>query len=76
MTVYEAQQQLQTALTDLYDDREAANITDWVMEHVTGLRKIDRIMHKQSPLAPEKAARLQVKPSSTTTPNLDSTENL
>jgi release factor glutamine methyltransferase len=59
MTVYEAQQQLQTALVELYDDREAANIADWVMEHVTGLRKIDRIMHKQSPLAPEKAARLQ-----------------
>ena len=59
MTVYEAQQQLQTALIELYDDREAANIADWVMEHVTGLRKIDRIMQKQSPLAPEKAARLQ-----------------
>jgi release factor glutamine methyltransferase len=58
MTVYEAQQQLQTALTDLYDNREAANIADWVMEHVTGLRKIDRIMHKQSPLAPERADRL------------------
>ena len=59
MTVYEAQQQLQTALVELYEDREAANIADWVMEHVTGLRKIDRIMHKQSPLAPEKAVRLQ-----------------
>jgi release factor glutamine methyltransferase len=59
MTVYEAQQQLHRALVELYDDREAANIADWVMEHVTGLRKIDRIMHKQSPLAPEKAARLQ-----------------
>jgi release factor glutamine methyltransferase len=59
MTFYEAQQQLQKALTDLYDDREAANIADWVMEHVTGLRKIDRIMHKQSPLAPERADRIQ-----------------
>jgi len=59
MTFYEAQQQLQKALTDLYDDREAANIADWVMEHVTGLRKIDRIMHKQSALAPEMADRLQ-----------------
>ena len=59
MTFYEAQQQLQKALTELYDDREAANIADWVMEHVTGLRKIDRIMHKQSPLAPEKLDQLQ-----------------
>jgi release factor glutamine methyltransferase len=59
MTFYEAQQQLQTALLELYDNREAANIADWVMEQVTGLRKIDRIMHKQSPLADEKVARLQ-----------------
>ncbi|AEW00827.1 protein-(glutamine-N5) methyltransferase, release factor-specific [Niastella koreensis] len=59
MTFYEAQQQLQKALTELYDDREAANIADWVMEHVTGLRKIDRIIHKQSPLAPEKVNLLQ-----------------
>ncbi|MBO9201235.1 MULTISPECIES: peptide chain release factor N(5)-glutamine methyltransferase [Niastella] len=58
MTVYEAQQQLQKALIELYDDREAANISDWVMEHVTGMRKIDRIMHKQSILAPDQAARL------------------
>ncbi|MFL5745903.1 MAG: peptide chain release factor N(5)-glutamine methyltransferase [Niastella sp.] len=59
MTVYEAQQQLQTALAELYDNREAANIADWVMEHVTGLRKIDRIVHKQSSLAPDGADRLQ-----------------
>jgi release factor glutamine methyltransferase len=59
MTFYEAQQLLQKALTDLYDDREAANIAGWVMEHVTGLPKIDRIMHKQSPLAPERADQLQ-----------------
>ncbi len=59
MTVHQAQQQLQTALVEVYDDREAANIADWVMEHVTGQRKIDRIMHKHSPLALDKAARLQ-----------------
>ncbi len=51
MTLHEAQQQLTTSLHDLYDNREAANIANWVMEHVTGMRKIDRIMHKQSPLA-------------------------
>ncbi|OQP51839.1 protein-(glutamine-N5) methyltransferase, release factor-specific [Niastella yeongjuensis] len=59
MTFYEAQQLLQKALTELYDDREAANIADWVMEHVTKLRKIDRIMHKQSPLTPDKVNLLQ-----------------
>jgi release factor glutamine methyltransferase len=59
MTLHEAQQQLTTSLYDLYDNREAANIANWVMEHVTGMRKIDRIMHKQSALAPERVAQLQ-----------------
>jgi release factor glutamine methyltransferase len=59
MTLHEAQQQLTKSLYDLYDDREAANIADWVMEHVTGMRKIDRIMHKQSPLAPQRIDQLQ-----------------
>jgi release factor glutamine methyltransferase len=59
MTLHEAQQQLLTSLYTLYDDREAANIANWVMEHVTGMRKIDRIMHKQSPLPPDGVTRLQ-----------------
>jgi len=59
MTMQEAQQQLLTSLYELYDNREAANIADWVLEHVTGMRKIDRIMHKQSLLSPERLALLQ-----------------
>jgi release factor glutamine methyltransferase len=59
MTMHEAQQKLQTTLHQLYDNREAATIADWVMEHVTGLRKIDRIMHKQSPLSPDRLTLLQ-----------------
>ena len=59
MTLHEAQQQLTTSLYNLYDNREAANIADWVIEHVTGMRKIDRIMHKQSPLPPEQLTQIQ-----------------
>jgi release factor glutamine methyltransferase len=59
MTLHEAQQQLTTSLHNLYDNREAANIADLVMEHVTGMRKIDRIMHKQSPLQPEQVTQMQ-----------------
>lgn len=59
MTMHEAQQQLQTTLYQLYDNREATTIADWVMEHVTGLRKIDRIMHKQLPLSPDRLTLLQ-----------------
>jgi release factor glutamine methyltransferase len=57
--MHEAQQQLQTNLHQLYDNREATTIADWVMEHVTGVRKIDRIMHKQSPLSPDRLTQLQ-----------------
>jgi release factor glutamine methyltransferase len=59
MNLYDAQRQLQSALVELYDTREAANIADWVMEHVTGMRKIDRIIHKQTSLAPERMVQLQ-----------------
>lgn len=46
MTIHLAYQQLLLQLYEIYDDREAANIADMVMEHVTGQRKIDRIMYK------------------------------
>lgn len=46
MTLQQAQQQLSLSLARLYDQREAANIADWVMEKLTGQRKIDRIVHK------------------------------
>lgn len=51
MTIQEAYQQLLLALYNLYDNREAANIADLVIEQVTGLRRIDRFMHKNDPLA-------------------------
>lgn len=58
MTIDQAQQQLLFQLYHLYDNREAANIADWIMEHITSWKKIDRIVHKQVPLLPEKIALL------------------
>lgn len=46
MTVQEAYTKLVYRLFDLYDDRESANIANLVIENVTGLRKIDRILNK------------------------------
>ena len=43
----------------IYDNREAANITDWVMENITGWKKIDRILNKHLFLLPEKIALLE-----------------
>jgi release factor glutamine methyltransferase len=59
MTIYEAQQRLLFQLYHIYDNREAANITDLVMEHITGWKKIDRILHKHVPLLPGKIDLLE-----------------
>ena len=53
MTIQSAQQQLLSQLQMLYDEREAANIADWVMEHITGKKKTDRLLNKQQPLLPD-----------------------
>ncbi len=44
MTFREATVYITSSLRDIYDEREAANITELVMEYLTGLRRIDRIM--------------------------------
>jgi len=42
MTIQEAQQQLLFQLFHIYEEREARNIADLVMEHVTEWKRIDR----------------------------------
>lgn len=59
MTIQQAYQQLLTQLYEVYDDREAANISDWVMEHVTGRRRIDRMMQKEYELPAQQLDMLQ-----------------
>ncbi|MFC4230795.1 peptide chain release factor N(5)-glutamine methyltransferase [Parasediminibacterium paludis] len=46
MTINTAYHQLLYQLFALYDDREAANIADWVIEYITGQRRIERILYK------------------------------
>ncbi len=59
MTIHEAQQQLLSSLHSMYDDREAAAITNLVMENITESRKIDRIINKNLPLSLPKIALLK-----------------
>lgn len=59
MTIHQAQQQLTSDLSSIYDAREAANITDWVLEALTGWRKIDRLVHKQDALDSTQSAQLE-----------------
>jgi release factor glutamine methyltransferase len=47
MTIHEANMRLIFQLYELYDDREAANIADMVMENITGWKRIDRVINKE-----------------------------
>ena len=49
MTLHEARQQLLFSLMDIYDDGEATNITEMIMEKITGWPRIERITNKQTP---------------------------
>ena len=43
--------QLRFQLFHIYDEREAGNIADLVMENITGWQKIDRVVNKTVPLS-------------------------
>jgi len=51
MTVHEATKQLIDSLTDIYDDSEAANITELIVEHITRWSRIERTTNKDVPLS-------------------------
>ncbi len=59
MTLSEAQVTTRSALLSYYDTREAAQICDWVLEHVSGKKRIDRLMDLQALLTAEQESRLQ-----------------
>jgi len=46
MTIESAKDQLIRQLSSLYEPREAAGITNMVLEHLTGMNKTDRMIHK------------------------------
>ncbi|MFT4018482.1 MAG: peptide chain release factor N(5)-glutamine methyltransferase [Agriterribacter sp.] len=50
MTVVEAFRKLTDTLHSLYDKRESENIADLVMEKITGLRRMERVLKKETEL--------------------------
>jgi len=50
MTIESAKDQLIQQLSSLYDPREAAGITNMVLEHLTGMNRTDRMIHKNQSL--------------------------
>lgn len=59
MTIQLAYQQLLMQLYEVYDNHEAANIADMVIESVTGQSKIDRIMYKSIPVNTDQQKQLE-----------------
>jgi release factor glutamine methyltransferase len=60
MTLHYAQHSLLFQLYHIYDNSEAQQIADLVMEHLTGWKRIDRVMNKSLPLRPDTLTQLEV----------------
>jgi release factor glutamine methyltransferase len=50
MTVQEATYFILNQLRRIYDEGESSQITDWVMEHITGSKKTERMLYKNAAL--------------------------
>ncbi len=59
MIIQQAYQKLLLALYQIYDTKEAANIANWVMENITNLSKMDRIINKNFALSSLQQQQLQ-----------------
>jgi release factor glutamine methyltransferase len=51
MTIEEALRYLTLQLHTIYPEQEASAVADWVMEHVTHQKKIERVINKNLPLS-------------------------
>jgi release factor glutamine methyltransferase len=59
MNIQSAFTYITQAIAPLYEPREAANIAHLVMEHITGLSKLDRIIYKDRTLELAQQAQLE-----------------
>ena len=48
MTIEQVYKDFTDQLKNIYEAREAANITDWVFESIAGIKRSDRIVNKQN----------------------------
>lgn len=58
MKIREANKHLISQLRAIYEESEAENISDWILEHITGKKRTDRIMNKEKLLNPEQVSQL------------------
>ncbi len=58
MTVQDATYFILKKLRRIYEEGEASQITDWVMEHITGSAKTERMLYKNAALTTDEETRL------------------
>lgn len=59
MIIAECQAWIKQQLQSLYEPREASNITDQILEHFTGLKRIDRLLKGNQPLSATETENLR-----------------
>ena len=59
MTIQEAYRYIADQLKTIYEQAEADNIGDWVIENITGTKRADRITSRGKIITAEQNARLQ-----------------
>ncbi len=59
MTIHSAYQYLKNNLANIYDEREAANIAELIIEKILGLKKTERILNKHWPLKIEQITTIE-----------------
>lgn len=59
MTIQEAGKYSIDRLETIYEEGEAATISDWLMEHLAGIKKTDRISYRSKVLSPGQITRLE-----------------
>jgi len=58
MKLYEAEQHLRHKLKAIYDSQEAANIADLAIEHITHIKRNDRLIKKEETISKEQIEQL------------------
>ena len=59
MTVHDASKALLDAINKIYDDRESAAISDWVIEYITGWKRLERVVNKKEMLSASQVQQLE-----------------
>ncbi len=60
MTVEQAYKELSSELSNIYDESEASNIADLIIEYLTGKRRLDRITVEETILTDQQQQKLEI----------------